>query len=143
MFLQEAKLPKTKPTLPLLGLSLVLGVALDVVLLWHGRWQTTTRLAYIGSNIFSLALLGLLIRGHRAWLSAEGVNDIFPNGEAWAQAINNTEQLSAVAMSGFLILFVMIAIIVLIDTIVNIFKLVRRTSQTNSSVKGIGLVMPN
>ncbi|HSH05019.1 MAG TPA: hypothetical protein VLL52_21070 [Anaerolineae bacterium] len=134
--------PVIRQYLPWLGVSLVLGVALDVVLLWHGRWQTKTRLAYIGTNLFSLVLLGLLIRGHRAWLAAEGVTDAFPvDRELWTEAVNGGGELAVVGMSLFLTIFVIVAIVVLIDTIVNMVKLVRGMNQANGvGQKGIGLM---
>jgi len=54
--------------LPLLVLSIVLGVGLNVILLWRGKWETGTRLAKIALNLFGIGVLALLISAHNAWL---------------------------------------------------------------------------
>jgi hypothetical protein len=54
--------------LPLLVLSIALGVGLNVILLWRGKWETGTRLAKIVLNLFGIGVLALLISGHTAWL---------------------------------------------------------------------------
>ena len=54
--------------LPLLVLSIVLGVGLNVILLWRGKWETGTRLSKIALNLFGIGVLALLINAHTAWL---------------------------------------------------------------------------
>lgn len=57
---------------PLIALTTLAGIVLDIVLLWRGRWQASTRAASVGVKLFSLGVLGLLLQGHNAWLGAAG-----------------------------------------------------------------------
>ncbi len=50
--------------LPWIGLSLLLGILIDVLLLWQGTWQTWTRLAKIGDGGWGIGDWGLGIAAH-------------------------------------------------------------------------------
>ncbi len=54
---------------PLIVAALILGLVVDIVLLWRGRWQIGTRLAKIAANLFILVVIAVLISGHAAWLA--------------------------------------------------------------------------
>jgi hypothetical protein len=55
--------------IPLIVAALLVGLVVDIVLLWRGRWQLGTRLAKIVANLFSLVVIAVLISGHAAWLA--------------------------------------------------------------------------
>ena len=60
---------------PWIAVSVVLGILLDILLLWRGRWEFSTRIAKIGTNIFSIILLCLLLQGQTAWSNQMGIGD--------------------------------------------------------------------
>lgn len=74
--------------IPLIVAALIVGLVVDIVLLWRGRWQTGTRLAKIASNLFSMVVIAVLISGHAAWLAQHTGSGFFdllsnlPAGEA-------------------------------------------------------------
>ena len=55
--------------IPWIVTALLVGLAVDLALLWHGRWQIGTRLSKIASNLFSMVVITVLISGHAAWLT--------------------------------------------------------------------------
>ena len=118
---------------PWIGLSLLVGIVLDIVLLWYGRWQRATRLAAIGSNLFSLSVLLVLIRGHSQWLAAAGLPGLRDGGrEAWELAAVSGE-VAAAGMTVFYMIFLGAAVLVAIETTLLIFRLLRsqETARTN------------
>jgi hypothetical protein len=60
--------------LALIVAALLAGLGVNIVLLWRGRWQTGTRLAKIAANLFSIMVITILISGHAAWFTQQGVN---------------------------------------------------------------------
>jgi len=60
--------PVINSHIPLIVFSLLLGLAMDVWLLWQGRWQTPARLVKLGVDGFSIYVLAALISAHAAWL---------------------------------------------------------------------------
>ncbi len=113
--------------IPLLILSILLGIALDVILLWRGRWETGTRLAKIGTNLFGLYVLYVLISGHNAWLAQEGVGgfltflEVLPEG-----AISSQESVLVISMHAFRLAFSIALIVVSVDTIKIVYQLLKR-----------------
>lgn len=109
--------------LPWIFLSLLLGILVDIFLLWRGRWEISTRLAKIGANAFSLLLLGLMIQGHTEWLAGEGVSSFFDGLLKLPEAINLDNQL--VGMIFFRLAMTIAFIVIAIETLVQLFWLVR------------------
>lgn len=113
--------------IPLLILSILLGIALDVILLWRGRWETGTRLAKIGTNLFGLYVLYVLVSGHNAWLAQEGVGgfltflEVLPEG-----AISSQESVLVISMHAFRLAFTIALIVVSVDTIKIVYQLLKR-----------------
>lgn len=74
--------------IPLIVASLLVGLVVDITLLWRGRWQTGTRLAKITANLLAMVVLVVLISGHAAWLTQQtgsgffGVLSNLPVGQA-------------------------------------------------------------
>jgi len=63
--------------IPLIVAALLAELALDLVLLWRGRWQTGTRFAKIAANLFSMGVIAVLISGHTAWFTQHTGRDFF------------------------------------------------------------------
>lgn len=82
---------------PWIVLSSAAGIGLDIWLLWQGRWQTATRLARLGVEAFSLAVLWVLMQGHAAWLAAEGVGGFFDSLRQMAAFTPARQQLFGMA----------------------------------------------
>lgn len=74
--------------MPWIVAALMVGLVVDIVLLWRGRWQPGTRLAKIAVNLFSMVVIAVLISGHAAWLAQHtgtgffGLLSHLPIGEA-------------------------------------------------------------
>jgi hypothetical protein len=113
--------------IPLLILSILLGIALDVILLWRGRWETGTRLAKIGTNLLGMYVLYVLIAGHNAWLAQEGAGgfltflEVLPEG-----AISSQESVLVISMHAFRLAFSIAFIVVSVDTIKMVYQLLKR-----------------
>ena len=60
---------------PWLAIAMAGEIIMDVILLWKGRWQISTRLAYIGLRLYGLVLMYVLVQGHTAWLVQMGVTE--------------------------------------------------------------------
>jgi hypothetical protein len=113
--------------IPLIILPILLGIALDVILLWRGRWETGTRLAKIGTNLFGLYVLFVLVSGHNAWLAQEGVGgfltflEVLPEG-----AISSQGSVLVISMHAFRLAFSIAFIVVSVDTIKMVYQLLKR-----------------
>jgi hypothetical protein len=60
-------------------ISLGASIALDIYLLWQGRWTMLTRVVKIVVNLLGIAVLALLVQGHTAWLAERGAAGFFPS----------------------------------------------------------------
>jgi hypothetical protein len=112
---------------PLIVISLLASIGLDVFLLWRGRWETSTRIAKILINLLGIVVLALLIVAHNIWLAEHGVTGIF----SFADMIPSEGQLSAeqvqiLVVNGFRIGFLVALIVSIVETIGDIIRLVRR-----------------
>lgn len=113
--------------IPLIILSIMLGIALDVILLWRGRWETGTRLAKIGTNLFGIYVLYVLIAGHNAWLAQEGAAGFLSFLEGMPEgAFPNEESVLIIGMHAFRLAFIIAFIVTLIDTGKMLYQLVKR-----------------
>ena len=119
--------PVIRNYIPMIILSISLGIALDVILLWRGRWETGTRLAKIGTNLFVIYVLAVLITGHNAWLAQEGVGgfltflEVLPDG-----AFSDQESVLVISMHAFRLAFSIALIVVSVDTIKMVYQLLKR-----------------
>ncbi len=68
--------PVISQYLPLIALSSLVEIVVEIVVLWQGRWQIVTRLASVLVNLFSLVVVIVLLQGHDAWLAAQGVGGL-------------------------------------------------------------------
>ncbi len=113
--------------IPVIILSIMLGVALNVILLWRGRWETGTRLAKIGTNLFGIYVLYVLIAGHNAWLAQEGAAGFLSFlGSISEDLFTNEKSTLIISMHAFRLAFIIALIVTLIDTGKMLFQLVKR-----------------
>jgi hypothetical protein len=65
--------PVISQFLPLIVLSSLAEIVLEIVVLWQGHLQQMTRIARVLVNLFSLVVVLVLLYGHNTWLAAHGV----------------------------------------------------------------------
>ncbi len=119
--------PVIRSYIPLIILSTLLGIALDVILLWRGRWETGTRLAKIGTNLFGIYVLYVLIAGHNAWLAQQGLGGFLSFLEVLPDlTFPDQESILIISMYAFLLAFTIALIVVSIDTIKLVYQLIKR-----------------
>ncbi|MCK4724640.1 MAG: hypothetical protein KAT29_02505 [Anaerolineales bacterium] len=112
--------------IPLIILSILLGIALDVILLWRGRWETGTRLAKITTNLFGIYVLYVLIAGHNAWLAQQGVGGFLSFLEALPEGDPmGTESVLIISMHAFRMAFIIALIVTVVDTIKRVYQLLK------------------
>ena len=112
--------------IPLLILSILLGIALDVILLWRGKWETATRLAKIGTNLFSIYVLYVLISGHNVWLAEQGVGGFLSFIDTIGEGVFDAEATLILGMQAFRMAFIIAAIVLSVDTVNLVYKLLKR-----------------
>ncbi len=118
--------PVIRTYIPLLIVSVMLGIFVDVILLWRGRWELGTRLAKIGTNLFSIYVLYVLLAGHNAWLAEQGAGGFFSFLETLGEmTITNQESLLILGMHAFRLAFAIALIVISIETIGLVFKLIK------------------
>jgi len=113
-------------TMPLIILSLLIGIGIDVVLVWRGRWETSTRIAKISANLFSIYVLSILLSGQNAWLAVQGYAGFFSAIEALPQAgTPSIELVQVISAQAFRIAFIVALIVVSLETINMVYKLIK------------------
>lgn len=121
--------------IPWLVLSILLSIALDVVLLWRGRWETSTRLAKIGTNLFGLYVMYILITSHTAWLTQEGAAEFLYTLQLLpAGAFPDPESVLIFSMHAFRLAFVIAFIVIIIDTIRMVYQLIKHRVNTSARI---------
>jgi len=119
--------------LPLLVLSIVLGVGLNVILLWRGKWETSARLAKIALNLFGIGILALLINSHNTWLvehnSAGFLAAIQRLPESGQFSPTDTQILS---MQIYRMVFIIALLATLVDTIQIGWRLIKSLFERSS-----------
>jgi hypothetical protein len=120
--------------LPLIVLVILLGIGLDVVLLWRGRWETATRLAKIGTNLFSIYVLYVLIAAHNAWLSEHGISGFFSfPGSLPAGVTPSMDTVQVIVMQAFRLAFIVALIVTAVDTVNMGYRLLKRLISETST----------
>jgi len=112
--------------IPLIILTMLLGIGLDVILLWRGRWQTATRLAKIGTNLFSIYVLYILLAGHNAWLAEQGVGGFLSFLDTLGEGVFVQEAPLILVMHAFRMGLILAAIVISVDTVKLVYQLVKR-----------------
>lgn len=112
--------------IPLIILSLLISIGLDVILLWRGRWETGTRLAKIGTNLFGIYVLYVLITGHNAWLAEQGASGFFSFLETLPElATPNAASVAIIGMHAFRLAFIIALIVTVVDTVKLVYQLLK------------------
>ena len=119
-----------------IALSMAVSIVLDIWLLWKGRWQTTTRLAKIGAEGFSLVVLFLLIQGHNAWLTEVGVRGFLDSLTQLSEITEQTTQI--IGMAAFRMALTIAFIVTAIETLVQVYRLIKAALKLNE-MKQIGV----
>ncbi len=104
-----------------IALSMVIGIVLDIWLLWKGRWQPATRIAKIGSEVFSIVVLALLIQGHTAWLTQMGAGGLFDSLSRLSAITEQTEQI--LGMAAFRMALTVALVVTVVETLVQSYRL--------------------
>ncbi|MCA9984039.1 MAG: hypothetical protein KDE59_07085 [Anaerolineales bacterium] len=110
---------------PVMALSLLVAIVVDVALLLYGRWSLGMRLATIGSKLFSLVVLLLLVVGHNAWFAAAGLPGLFEGLTALPTLVESGGQIAAMGMWAFRLAFVVAAVVTALELIGLMIRLVR------------------
>ncbi|MGB3700020.1 MAG: hypothetical protein WA997_02020 [Anaerolineales bacterium] len=111
--------------IPLIILSILVGIAVDVVLLWRGRWETATRLAKIATNLFSIYVLYVLITGHNTWLAEQGVGGFLSFLDTLSEGLLEQEAVLVIGMQAFRLAFIVAMIVISVDTVKIVYQLVK------------------
>ncbi len=119
---------------PWIAISITLGILLDIILLWRGRWEVSTRLAKIGTDGFSLVLLYLLYQGHVNWANQMGFSGSMIEQ---FQFTNSPQGLQLIGMACFRLAFFVALIVVAVSTFFRIYRLIKN-DLFNASTSGIG-----
>lgn len=110
--------------IPLIIVSIMLGLFVDVIVLWRGRWETGSRLAKIGTNLFSIYVLYVLLTGHHAWLTQQGAGGLFSFLDAIDEnLLSNQDSVLILGMHAFRLAFSIALIVIPIETIGLVYKL--------------------
>jgi hypothetical protein len=118
--------PVINSYIPLIIVSIMLGIFVDLILLWRGRWEIGTRLAKIGTNLFSIYVLYVLLTGHNAWLAQHGAGGFFSFLDALDEiTISNQESLLMIGMHAFRLAISIALIVISIETIGLVYKLIK------------------
>ena len=109
--------------IPWIMLSLLIGIGLDVYLLWQGRWTTISRLARLGANLLSIVILALLSQAHMAWLQAHNAGTFLTAIKALETDVAAGGQV--IMMQAFWMSFTIALVVTIIETGVSVFKMAR------------------
>jgi hypothetical protein len=120
--------PVLQENLLIIILAILLGIGLDLFLLWKGQWSLFTRLAKIGINLFVIYVLYQLVVEHTSWLTARNASGFFETLEAFPQgAAPSPEFLQLLVMQSFRLAFGIALIVLVIETLNLIYKLIKKT----------------
>ena len=122
--------------IPLIVLSLLIGIGIDVILIWRGRWETSTRIAKIGANLFIIYVLSVLLTGQNTWLTDQGYAGFFSALEALPQnGTPSIELVQIISAQAFRIAFIVALIVISLETINMIYKFIKQFVDKSSSAK--------
>jgi hypothetical protein len=113
--------------IPLIVAALIVSLLVDIALLWRGRWQTSTRLAKIASNLFSIGVIAVLISGHAAWLAQHTGSGFFDLLSNFPEFLASDAQLTlAIAMYFIQFGLIIAMIVIVVETIEIGYRLFRQ-----------------
>ena len=109
--------------LPWIVLLLVLGIVVDIVLLWRGEWQTGTRIANFIIDGLTLILIAILIQAHNATLAEAGIAGLGDSIDLLPAEDANSRQL--VGMFFFRWALIVVFIVTSVELVGQLFRIVR------------------
>jgi hypothetical protein len=115
--------------------SLLISIAIDIYMVWQGRWTLGNRLATLGANLFSIAVLAWMVQAHTTWLRAHGVTSFTIAMEKLAEDVLANGQI--VTMWAFWMAFSVALIVTSVETIVMVARLVHSSLAKMAPVKGL------
>jgi hypothetical protein len=121
--------PPLQAYIPWIVISLLLGVGLNVILLWRGRWELGSRIAKIAVDVFGLAVLILLINSHSQWLAAHGVSSFMSAFTLLEEGNPTQETVQIMVVNGFRIGFIVAAIFSVVELVKHVIDLARQVWQ--------------
>lgn len=110
-----------------ISLSLLVGIGLDVYLLWQGEWTTTSRILKLAANLLSIVVLALLVQGHNTWLAAHGGGGFLSAVEQFSVDMDGGVQM--IGMQAFRLAFVVALVVTSIDMVVMLVRMVMANRQ--------------
>ena len=114
--------------LPLIIPAIVLGILIDLALLWRERWETATRIAKIGADVFGIYVLYVLVVAHTTWLSQHGITGFLSGlGGISGEGLGSQEGMQIFVMSAFRLAFVVALIVSAVEVVNNLYQIVRRS----------------
>ncbi len=120
--------PVLQTNLTLIIVAILLGIGLDLLLLWRGQWTFITRLAKIGVNLFVIFVLYQLVVDHTTWLAAHNASGFFATLEAFPQGAEPfSESIQILVMQSFRLGFGIALIVLVIETIRLVYQFVKKT----------------
>jgi len=106
-----------------IALSMSASILMDVFMLWRRRWDSSSRFLKFGVNLYSLAVLFLLVQGHNAWLADAGFPGLFDSLSRFPDAIATGAQV--IGMLAFRLALTVAFIVTAVETIIYAFRLGR------------------
>lgn len=116
--------------LVLIQVSLLAHMLLDVYMLWKGQWNMVTRLIKLGLSMYSIVILGLLVQGHNAWLTARSAGGFFEALEAISGIKGGGWEV--IGMHSFRLAFFVALVVTTIELFADIFRMIRNKIQENN-----------
>lgn len=117
------------------------GIVLDLLLIWRGHWEAWTRAGKILINVLDLALVLAMVAAHNDWLAARGFSEFMAFPPIPAGGPMTVEAAQTLAVQGTRVALIVTAIVLVVETAVQAFKLVRAyLNRTNT--QRLGLEIP-
>jgi hypothetical protein len=120
--------PVLQSNLTLIIVAILLGIGLDLLLLWRGQWTLITRLAKIGVNLFVIFVLYQLLVDHTGWLAAHNASGFFATLEAFPQGAEpSPEFIQILVMQSFRLAFGIALIVLVVETVRMVYQFIKKT----------------
>lgn len=122
---EQAFNPLIYSFLPYIIALTLIGILLDVLLLWRGRWEAWTRVLKMLVNVLDIALVLAMLAAHVDWLAQAGITQFMFIPDALAEGTVTPDVIQVLAVQGTRIALIVAAIALVADTGVQAYKLVR------------------
>lgn len=118
--------------LPWIYASLLLGLGLNIYLLWQGRWNNVSRAVQLAADVFAVVVLAFLYQGHTTWLAAHGSTGFLVSIENLAGGLENSVQL--IGMEAFRMAFGIALVVTVVELIVTLVKMIVKSLRGKETV---------